>query len=146
VLTRPEADLLNRLAAAPGLYRGRGDGPEIGPFLGRMRVATIVRGRAVTLDYEATTDRDGVRHLEHTVLITGPAGGLELHVACLDLPGVTRFVETAQPGVFRAYEGALAARIVLGSPRPGQLSYAWWWARGESEPREQSRCDLRRTG
>jgi hypothetical protein len=146
VLARPNADLLGRLAAVPGLYRGRGDGPESGPFLGRMRVTPIVRGRAVALDYEATTDRDGLRQLEHTVLIPGQAGGLELHVTCLDLPGVTRFVETDQPGAFRAYEGALAARIVLASPRPGLISYAWWWSRGESEPREQSRCELRHTG
>ncbi|HEU5107151.1 MAG TPA: hypothetical protein VFT95_01100 [Micromonosporaceae bacterium] len=143
MLTRPDADLFGRLASAPGLYRGRGDGPETGPFLGRMRVTPIVRGRALALDYEITTDSDGVRHLEHTVLVNGADGGLELHVTCLDLPGVTRFVETDQPGRFRAYEGALPARIVLAAPQPGRISYAWWWARGESAPREQSRCELR---
>ena len=146
MLPRTDLDLLGRLAAAPGLYRGRGDGAESGPFLGRMRVAPVVRSRAVTLDYEVTTDRDGLRHVEHTVLVAGPAGGLELHVTCLDLPGVTRFVETAQPGVFRAYEGALAARIVLTVDGPDRLTYAWWWSRGESEPREQHRCRLQRSG
>jgi hypothetical protein len=136
-------DLLARLSAAPGLYRGRGDGPETGPFLGRMRLTPVVRGRALTLDYEATSDRDGLHHVEHTVLVSGDGGRLELHVACLALPGVTRFVETG-PGVFRAYDGPLAAGIVLASPEPGAISYAWWWSRDESEPREQSRCDLRR--
>jgi hypothetical protein len=110
-----------------------------------MQVTPVVRGRAVALDYEATTDREGLRHLEHTVLATGPAGGLELHVACLELPGVTRFVETTE-GVFRAADAPLAARIVLSAPRPGALSYAWWWPHGEGEPVEQSRCDLRRAG
>jgi len=32
-------DLLTRLAAVPGLYRGRGDGLESGPFLARITVA-----------------------------------------------------------------------------------------------------------
>lgn len=137
-------DLLPRLAAAPGLYRGRGDGPEGGPFLGRLQVTPVIRGRAVALDYETTNDRDGLAHLEHTVLVTGADGRLELHVTCLELPGVTRFVATG-PGVFRAHEAPLAARIVIAIPRPGSLSYAWWWTRDEAEPREQWRCELHRT-
>jgi hypothetical protein len=136
------ADLLARLSTAPGLYRGRGDGPDSGPFLGRMRVTPLVRGRALALDYEATSDRDGLRHVEHTVLVGGENGRLELHVVCLELPGMTRFVEVG-PGTFRAYEGPLAASIVLSVPQPGALSYAWWWSRDEAEPREQSRCELR---
>lgn len=138
-------DLLGRLVAAPGLYRGRGNGPEGGPFLARMRVAPIVRGRAVTLDYEATSEPEGLRQLEHAVLSTGEGGRLELHVAGLELPGMVRFVETG-PGEFTAYDGPLAARIVLTAERPGALSYAWWWSRDGAEPREQSRADLRLTG
>lgn len=138
-------DLLTALTAAPGLYRGRGDGLESGPFLGRMLVTPVVRGRAVTLEYEATNDREGLRHLEHTVLVGGDDGGLELHVVCLELPGVTRFVETG-PGVFRAHDVQSGARIVASVPAPGTLTYAWWWARDEEPPREQSRCDLRHTG
>ena len=41
-------DLLTRLAGAPGLYRGRGDGPESGPFVARIQLATVLRARAVT--------------------------------------------------------------------------------------------------
>jgi hypothetical protein len=48
--------LLRQLAAAPGLYRGRGDGLESGPFVARINVAAVVRGRAVTIDYEAFSD------------------------------------------------------------------------------------------
>jgi hypothetical protein len=141
---RADEDVLGRLASAAGVYRGRGDGPESGPFVARMAVATVVRGRAVTLDYEATNDRNGLQHVEHTVLVAGEGGRLELHVACLELPGVVRFAETG-PGEFTAYEGPLVARIVLRLPQPGAISYAWWWSRDESEPREQSRAELRRT-
>jgi hypothetical protein len=37
-------ELLKRLANAPGLYRGRGDGLESGPFVARIAVASVVRG------------------------------------------------------------------------------------------------------
>jgi hypothetical protein len=138
-------DLLHRLTAATGVYRGRGDGPESGPFVARMAVSPAVAGRAVTLDYEATNDRDGLRHVEHTVLVLGGSGRLELHVASLELPGMVCFGQTG-PDQFTAYEGPLVARIVLTLPRPGEISYAWWWSRDETEPREQSRADLRLTG
>jgi hypothetical protein len=141
---RAKEDVFGRLASATGVYRGRGDGPESGPFVARMAVATVVRGRAGTIDYEATNDRNGLQHVEHTVLVAGEGGRLELHVACLELPGVVRFTETG-PGEFTAYEGPLVARIVLELPQPGAISYAWWWSRDESDPREQSRADLRRT-
>lgn len=140
-----ETDVLRHLTAATGLYRGRGDGPEGGPFLARMAVSTGLNGRAAILDYEATTDRDGLRHVEHSVLVLGADGRLELHVASLELPGMVRFTQQ-DPGHFTAYEGPLVARIVLRTPRPGEISYAWWWSRDEGEPREQSRADLRRSG
>jgi hypothetical protein len=138
-------DLLTTLATAPGVYRGRGDGLESGPFVARITVASVVRGRAVTLDYEAVSDGRGLQHVEHTVLTAGETGRLELHVACLELPGVVRFVET-KPGEFTAYEGPLPARIVVTSPRVGVLTYGWWWSRDDAEPREQSRAEVRRTG
>jgi hypothetical protein len=138
-------DVLTRLAAAPGLYRGRGDGPESGPFVARIAVASVLRGRAVTLDYEASSDRNGLQHVEHTVLATGEGGRLELHVACLELPGVVRFAETT-PGTFTAYEGPFPARIVVSLPGNGHLQYAWWYSRDESEPKEQTRAEVRRTG
>src|SRR5439155_26390388 len=103
-------DLLKRLAAAPGLYRGRGDGLESGPFVARIVVASLVRGRVVTIDYEAFSDGRGLQHVEHSLLTLGEGGGLELHVTCSELPGVVRFVET-RPGEFTAYDGPLPARI-----------------------------------
>jgi hypothetical protein len=137
-------DLLQRLAKTPGLYRGRGDGMESGPFIARIQVTPIVRGRAVVLDYEAYTDSQGLQHVEHTVLTAGEGGRLELHVACLELPGVVRFLEV-RPGVFSAYDGPMPARILVTVPTDGTLTYGWWWSRDEDEPREQSRAEVRRT-
>src|SRR6266511_4217169 len=127
------------------MYRGRGDGPESGPFVARIAVTTVLRGRAVTLDYEASSDRNGLQHVEHTVLATGEGGRLELHVACLELPGVVRFVETT-PGSFTAYDGPFPARIVRNMPGTGQPQYAWCYSRADSEPKEQTRAEVRRTG
>lgn len=140
-----QTTLISRLTAATGLYRGRGDGPESGPFVARMLIGTAVGGRVVTLDYEATSDRNGLQHVEHSLLVVGADGRLELHVTSLELPGVTRFTQSG-PDEFTAYEGPLLARIRLTQPRPGRLSYAWWWSRNETEPREQSRADLRHAG
>lgn len=137
--------LLQRLTGAPGLYRGRGDGMESGPFVARIQVTPVVRGRAVVLDYEAYSDTRGLQHVEHTVLTTGEGGRTELHVTCLELPGVVRFVE-ARPGVFAAYDGPMPARIVVTTPADGALTYGWWWSRDDAEPREQSRAEVRRTG
>jgi hypothetical protein len=138
-------DLLHRLAAAPGLYRGRGDGLESGPFVARIKLTSVVRGRGVTIDYEAFSDSKGLQHIEHTVLVAGEAGRLELHVACLELPGIVRFVET-RPGQFTSYDGPLPSRIVITAPSDGRLTYGWWWSRDQGDLREQSRADVRRTG
>ena len=138
-------DLLKRLASAPGVYRGRGDGLESGPFVARIKVTSVVRGNAITLDYEAVSDSKGLQHVEHTILTASEAGRLELHVTCLELPGVTRFVEH-EAGVFNAYEGPMPAKIIMTMPAEGVLTYGWWWSRDDAEPREQSRAEVRRTG
>ena len=52
-------DLLKRLASAPGVYRGRGDGLESGPFVARIKVTSVVRGNAITLDYESGQRQQG---------------------------------------------------------------------------------------
>jgi hypothetical protein len=142
---RDVTDLLAALGTTPGLYRGRGDGPESGPFVARIQVATTLRGRAVLIDYEASNDRNGLQHLEHSVLLPGENGRLELHVACLELPGMVRFKETGK-GEFTSYDGPFTARIVLAVPAPGGLTYSWWYARDEAHPTEQSRAEVRRTG
>jgi hypothetical protein len=90
------------------------------------------------------SDSHGLQHVEHTVLIAGEGGRLELHVACLELPGVVRFLEV-RPGVFSAYEGPMPAKILMTIPSEASLTYGWWWSRDDAEPREQSRAEVRRT-
>jgi hypothetical protein len=139
------SNLLANLLAAPGLYRGRGDGAESGPFLARLVVTPVVSARGVVIDYEVTSDRRGLHHVEHSILTTEEDGRPALHVCCTELPGVVRFAES-KPGVFTAYDGGLTARIVVTTPSPGALTYSWWWTRDEGEPKEQFRADVRRTG
>lgn len=138
-------DLLTQLLHAQGVYRGRGDGAETGPFLARIEVRAVVGGRGVVIDYEASNDRDGVQHAEHSVLSEDENGRLALHVLCSELPGVTRFSQN-QPGTFTAYDGSLQARIVVKIPVVDALSYAWWWSRDGDALHEQSRADVHRTG
>lgn len=138
-------DLLDSLVSAPGIYRGRGDGPDSGPFVARIAVTPVVCGRAVTLDYEASSDSDGLQHVEHAVLSGDDDGRLALHVVRLDVPGVVRFT-ASRPGEFTSYDGPIKARIVITVPGPDALTYAWWWSRDGRDPREQSRADVRRTG
>jgi hypothetical protein len=137
--------LLATLLGAPGLYRGRGDGAETGPFLARITVAPVVSARGVAIDYEATSDRRGLQHVEHSLLTVGEEGRPALHVLCTELPGIVRFAES-RPGVFTAYDGGLTARILVTVPSPGHLTYAWWWSRDETDPKEQFRAEVRRTG
>jgi len=146
VVERPERpSLIASLLEAPGLYRGRGDGAETGPFLARVHLTPVVSARGVVIDYEATSDARGLQHVEHSVLTVGEGGGQALHVLSGEMPGVVRFRET-KPGVFTAYDSGMHARIVIAVPAPGRLSYSWWWSRDEGDPREQFRAEVRRTG
>ncbi len=137
--------LLGSLLGAPGIYRGRGDGAESGPFLARTVLTPVVSGRGVAIDFEATSDGRGLQHVEHSVLTVGEGGRPALHVLCTELPGIVCFAES-RPGVFTAYDGGLTARIVVRIPQADHLVYSWWWSRDEGEPKEQFRAEMRRTG
>ncbi len=139
------SSLLGALLSAPGLYRGRGDGAESGPFMARIQVSPVVSASGVAIDYEASSDRRGLQHVEHSVLTVGEDGRPALHVFCSELPGVVRFTE-GKPGVFTLYDGPIQARIVVTVPNPGHLTYSWWWSRDENELSEQFRAEVRRTG
>jgi len=139
------SELLATLLDAQGTYRGRGDGPETGPFLARIDVRAVIDGRGVAVDVEATSDQHGLHHGEHTVLTTDENGRLALHVLCTEMPGVVRFTE-GKPGVFTSYDGPLQARIVVTTPADDQLVWAWWWTRNDSPLAEQFRAEVTRTG
>ena len=105
----------------------------------------MISARAVAIDYEATSDRRGLQHVEHSVLTVSEDGRRALHVLCGELPGVMRFTE-GKPGVFTLYDGPLQARIIISVPSPGHLTYSWWWSRDDSELSEQFRAEVRGTG
>ncbi|MGH8791076.1 MAG: hypothetical protein ACRDXX_00300 [Stackebrandtia sp.] len=136
------SDLLAKLAAAPGIYRGKGDGPESGPFHARLEVRSVVEGRAVTLDYEAFGEH-GVRRVEHSMLSEDERSRPELYMVADELPGIVRFAES-EPGVFAVFE-PIKAKVAISLSGDGTLTYAWWWTRDDSPAKAQSRAELRRT-
>jgi hypothetical protein len=126
-------DLLERLLVAPGLYWGHGDGPESGRFVGRIAVEPMLS--AVLLKYEAHGEA-GLQHVEHSVLGRSPTG-LKLHTVIDTRQELMTFVEE-QPGVF-TLDGPTDMRIVIDTPEPGTLSYAWWWSPPGENVIERSR-------
>lgn len=136
------SDLLTGLAARPGVYRGKGDGPESGPFHARCEVRTAVDGRVALLDYEAVGG-DGVQHVDHVMLAVDERSRPELHVVSDELPGIVRFTES-EPGTFVAFE-PIHAKIVIKLGKDGAVTYAWWWSRDEGPARPQSESTMYRT-
>ena len=59
---------LSELLAHPGVYVGAGAGAESGPFLARIALESVLDGLAVSLDYEAWDDAEGLKHRERTIL------------------------------------------------------------------------------
>jgi hypothetical protein len=116
-------DLLERLLAAPGLYWGHGDGPESGRFVGRIAVEPILS--AVLLKYEAHGEA-GLQHVEYS-LLGRSSTGLQLHTVVDTRQELMTFAEE-QPGVF-TLDARTGMRIVIETPEPSTLSYAWWWSR-----------------
>lgn len=97
-----------------------------------------VPGGCLSIDYEATSERQGLQHAEHTV-VTDDA----LLVAFSEAPGVSVFpLRTA--GVF-AYQGdGPYAMEIHGEFTPsGELTWAWHWASAGETPREMSRAVCR---
>jgi len=133
------------LATMPGTYFGTGAGDESGEFVSRIEVSVLPNG-GVLIEYEATSVDEGVQHRETTMLVGGPEGLDRLYVAHSESPFVTEMVEVEagsgcfeQPVPFGPYRMA----IVIETPEPGCVTYAWWWAAGEGELVEQSKADAR---
>ncbi|WP_040493116.1 hypothetical protein [Ilumatobacter nonamiensis] len=133
------------LAASPGIYFGTGDGPESGPFVSRIDVKRLPNG-GISIDYEATSREQGVQHREHSLLAPGPDGRDRLYIAHSEAPFVTEMIAIeANSGRFVQAQpaGPLVMEVVVEVPEPGRITYAWWWARGEDAPTEQSKADAR---
>jgi hypothetical protein len=135
-------DLAETLFDAPGLYVGRGDGVESGPFIGRLLVTPLPSGRGVVIDYEALSTEHMVQHVEHAMLGIGADGRHVLYVSHVESPTIAVMVEQ-RPGYFvDVAAGAVAHQAVeITCPADGELTYAWWWAEPGEDAIERSKVD-----
>jgi hypothetical protein len=137
--------LSEQLADSTGTYFGTGDGEESGPFVSRIEVSRLPNG-GLSLDYEATSREQGVQHREHSLLCPGPDGRDRLFIAHSESPFVTEMVE-AEAGSGRFVQstpgGPYTMEVVIETPEPERLTYAWWWASAGEQPVEQSKADAR---
>jgi hypothetical protein len=137
------SELLTRCINSPGLYVGRGDGRESGPFIGRLVVEVLPSGAAVSLAYEAYGDQL-LQHAELSVMWREPSGRLGLFVVHSESPAPAVMSETS-PGFFMEEEPSGPYQQAVGMEFDGDvLSYAWWWAPLGQALAEQSRAVLRR--
>jgi hypothetical protein len=135
-------DLVEALFDAPGLYVGRGDGIESGPFVGRLVVTPLPSGRGVAIDYEALSSERLVQHVEHALLGLDAEGRHVLYVSHVESPTIAVLVEQ-RPGYFvDVSAGAVVQQAVeIACPADGELTYAWLWADPGEEPVERSKVD-----
>lgn len=124
------------LGMPPGLYRGLVTGTESGECSARIEVRQAPGG-CLTLDYEATSERDGLQHREHTVVSSD-----ELHVAFSEAPGVSVFQQTDAGSYVCRAAGPFVMEIHA-SFADEVLTWAWHWASSGEEPREMSRAVCR---
>lgn len=125
------------LDTPPGLYRGLVTGLESGACSARIDVRRVPGG-CLTFDYEATSEREGLQHCEHTV-----ASSDALHVALSEAPGVSVFNRT-EAGVYVCAAPGPFVREIHASFADEVLTWAWHWASSGEQPREMSRAVCRR--
>ena len=130
-------DVLDHLLGAPGVYWGNGDGIESGKFVGRVEVQPFLN--AASLHYEAFGE-SGLQHVEHA-LLARTLSGLSIR-SVIDTRTEAMTFEEAEPGVFRLQSGA-DMRIVIETPEPNCLCYAWWWGPPGEHVVERSRLVAR---
>jgi hypothetical protein len=136
--------LVSELAARVGTYIGTVDGIESGPCIARLAIGVLPNG-GVSIDYEATTREDGLKHREHSLLSEGPDGADELIAALSDVPFLLklrrgesgRFVEST---AFGPYEIEIEINVT-----PKAITYAYWWANRGETLIEQSRATVTTT-
>jgi hypothetical protein len=122
---------------ATGTYRGLVTGLESGECSARLEVRRIPGG-CLAIDYEATSEREGLQHAEHTVV--APDG---LYVAITEMPGVSFFAMT-EPGRFASAAPGPYVMEIHASCTNGELTWAWHWAEAGNVPKEMSKAVCRR--
>jgi hypothetical protein len=121
---------------ATGTYRGLVTGLESGECFARIEVRRIPGG-CLAIDYEATSERAGLQHADHTVV--APDG---LYVAIMEMPGVSFFAMT-EPGRFALAAAGPCVMEIHASFTDGQLTWAWHWAEAGNVPKEIRRPAVR---
>ncbi|MCD4525043.1 hypothetical protein [Nocardioides sp. cx-173] len=111
-------------------------GLESGECSARIEVRQAPGG-CLTIDYEATSEREGLQHREHTVV--APDG---LFVAFSESPGVSVF-EMSADGIFVCTTPGSYAMEIHASFNDGVLNWAWHWAVDGVQPSEMSRAICR---
>lgn len=125
-------------ALRDGIYWGTGDGPESGPFVGRLEVATEDGRR--TIRYEAWSEREGLQHQEHGVL-AWVDDSLVLETRISERPGNVLRFQLGDDLHFRLLDGP-DMRIVFDVIDGGDaVRYSWWWAPPGDTVREQSHLE-----
>ena len=123
----------NTLLEIPvGLYRGLITGLESGECSARMQVRQIPGG--LTVDYEATSEREGLQHAEHTLIVSDG-----LYVAINEMPGVSFFALT-EPNRFVSSGPGPYAMEIHADYADGQLTWAWCWAEVGQSLKEMSKA------
>lgn len=112
-----------------GTYRGLDTGMESGECSARLE-ARRIPGGCLAVDYEATSEREGLQHAEHTVVT--PDG---LYVAITEMPGVV-FAQT-EPGRCASAAPGPYTMEIHASFADGELTWAW---HGPRQARHRRRC------
>ena len=130
-------DLIDRLAANPGLYVGPQVDPNASsaatPSAARIVVTRLPGGSGVSMDYEVLSPQNGRVHGEHAILARTPKGNVL--VTSHSHADVTSVLHETEPGYFQANadEATFPMAIRLEAPEPGRLVYSWsYGAPGES--------------
>ena len=137
-------DVLDALAARPGLYVGRQaqphgeEGAAASPSVARIEVSVLPGSSGVMLAYEVLSPDEGLVHHEHAVLARASTG-LVLTTSHTHAD-ITTVLNETEPGYFPAEDGAapFPMAIRLESPEPGHLIYTWsyGWADRPLEVRD----------
>jgi hypothetical protein len=121
------------LTIRPGIYRGQVTGTESGECSARIEVRQIPGG-SLAVDYEATSEREGLQHAEHTLI-----DERGLYVAFGEAPAIV-FFEAAGDGRFVSRAPGPYAMEIHAAYADGELTWVWHWAEAGSPPREMSRA------
>lgn len=140
-------DVIEALIARRGTFVGEGVNHDGQPFTGRLKLAPVVDGAGLSLEFTARGEGGEVYHRERSTLAPGPDGALTLWSLSNNAPGLLALpLRRDVPGEARALvfgvgdpdDGdAFRMEVTLELQPGGQLGYrfAWGLPGGEFAPR-----------